>query len=148
MTTIAYKDGVVCADDATNYGNVRVKSTKKIVDHGSAVVACGGDADTRLINALFEVLDNETDFPSFKDLKEVEQEHVAMIFTRETEQVFLVQTGEAGFLVEIKEQFAIGTGGEVAIGAMAAGATAKEAVKIACKLDKNSCTPIQEVQLW
>lgn len=150
MTTIAYKDGVVCADSSTNYGDVRFKSTKKIVDHGDVVVASAGDADDRHINALFHILNDEDDFPSNIELRDVKQVFVAFVFTRQTGQVFIVQTGdEYPLIVECKEpHFAIGTGGELAIGAMSAGATAKEAVKIACKWDIKSATPIQEVRLW
>jgi hypothetical protein len=40
------------------------------------------------------------------------------------------------------EYFAIGSGGHFAVGAMDAGATAEEAVRIACKRDPNTSEPI------
>ncbi len=150
MSTIAFKDGIVVADTQTDWGNRKIKSLKKIVDHGDIVVAGSGDADDRHLNALFMALDNSEDFPTVRELKDLPQEFVALVFTRKTKQVFLVQTGEnAPFILEIKDKFfAIGSGGDYAMGAMAAGASAKEAVRISCMLDIHSNKPIQEVKLW
>jgi len=48
---------------------------------------------------------------------------------------------------EIKPPFAIGSGGDIALGAMLAGADAYQACKIARKVDKNSFGRIKRVRL-
>lgn len=52
--------------------------------------------------------------------------------------------GKIGYPIEIKDRFfGIGTGADFALGALHAGATIVEAVRIACKLDTNSGRGIQ-----
>lgn len=51
-------------------------------------------------------------------------------------------------VMPVTEPFsAVGSGSHLAIGAMHQGATPEEAVKIACKVDTNSCLPVKTIRI-
>jgi len=63
-------------------------------------------------------------------------------------EVLMIRNGTGYFFsgelhgYEVSAPFALGTGREVALGAIAAGASARKAVEAACRLDPNSAPPV------
>lgn len=73
------------------------------------------------------------------------------VFIEPEFEVLMIRNGTGYFFsgelegYEVWPPFAIGTGREVALGAMTAGSTAKKAVEAACKLDPNSAAPVKVI---
>jgi 20S proteasome alpha/beta subunit len=139
MTTIAIRSGVIAADTLISYASITNGQREKIADCGRFAVALAGAA--RLRRALEKwcrefcpvdkvpqvLLDNEDSFS-------------ALIVDRLNGLVYEFDSGE---LTPVHADYtAIGSGALLAIGAMAHGATAEEAVLAASRHDKNTGGPV------
>lgn len=139
MTTIAVRDGVMAADCGQIAGGLRRGTINKIERINGKLVGCGGDVSE--IEAFAEWLRN----PSKERPKFDKDDNFGAIT--------LDENGVSVWDVKCYPQpldapyYAIGSGNEVAIGAMAAGKTAEEAVRIACDLDVYSALPVQVEKL-
>ena len=134
MTVIAYRAGVLAADTLISYNSYTNGSRNKIVRCGDYHVALAGEAwlkivieqwveggaDSRKVPKI--LLKNESKFTSFL------MDDFGTLFTFDNGQLLPVDA----------EYAAIGSGGHMALGAMAHGATAIEAVRAACLHDKSS----------
>ena len=133
MTTVAF-DGTTLAADSQINGSY-VEYGNKIEKVGNITIACAGTVSEI---ALFKrwCRDRTKDKPTLTDFSCLE-----------------IRSGKVYYYDENLEPLtpsipvAIGSGSDFAMGAMLAGATAKEAVKIACKLDSNSGGKIKTVTL-
>lgn len=137
MTTIAVRDGVMAADtQSTGSFHQRVKKIAKLPD-GSLVGTAGNtDECQRAIEWLC----------SDGSVKQPKIPGAHLIFLRPNGSIWL---GEGTFEpYRVMGKFsAIGSGGAIAIGAMEAGATAAEAVRIAAKHDGNTSGPFNTLKL-
>jgi ATP-dependent protease HslVU (ClpYQ) peptidase subunit len=129
MTTICYKDGILCSDSQmTSGGTVQSYNTVKL--HrlpGGWIGGCGGISD---FSTVLEFLrGNIEELP--KGLS------FAGLYMKDNGECCVVESCAGGYIRELvcHTFYAIGSGGDFAMGAMAAGASAKEAVKIAIKHD-------------
>jgi ATP-dependent protease HslVU (ClpYQ) peptidase subunit len=116
---------MMAADSMTIEGNVKVTCDKIIKVNGDICGVAGDLADlTKFQNWYIDQSDDlDTD------------ESTILVLTKHGE----LFTYESGVRMEVKEPFyAIGTGAAAAMGAMYAGKTPKEAVKIAKKIDVNT----------
>jgi ATP-dependent protease HslVU (ClpYQ) peptidase subunit len=132
MTVIAWKDGVIAADRQVNSGHL-VRLGKKLFREGNSVLGFTGPNDFGLAMVRWKRQGGSpTDFPSCQSNPDY-----AVLVEASYRGVFIYyQTADA---VEQRQPFwAIGQGAELAIGAMAAGATADQAVDIACQFS-SSC---------
>lgn len=138
MTTIAYRSGFLAADSAIAYNTYVNGQRDKIARCGEFLVAMAGATWLRPLVEQWALdgcdpesvpealLDNEDKFSA----------------------LFVDRYGQAhefdnGFLVPIHADYAaIGSGAMLALGAMAHGATAEEAVEAACLHDKASGGPV------
>lgn len=134
MTTVAWRSGILAADTLIAYGSYTNGDREKIAQCGNYHAAVAGPAwvrepleewlrsGARRKNCPNELLDNEEAFATI-----IMNGHGAIFdFTR-------------GYLIPICADYAaIGSGGHMALGAMAHGATAIQAVRAACKHDKSS----------
>lgn len=125
MTVIAFDGETLAADRRhTTSGDILLEPREKLRKSSlGAVAACGlvssRDADIALLEAVASgVRDN------------LEYDGSAMVMLT-SGQCFIVQGKSA---LWIQKPAALGSGYEVALGAMAAGKTAEEAVHIACQL--------------
>lgn len=157
MTVVAYRGGVMAADsrstDAESGHHVTVCDKVFRLSNG-AILGCAGDDDDRDIQ---EMLTKATPsrMPSRKALAETEMDFAGiMVFPNG--RVFRVEveydddkTTWGASVFEIKDTIcAVGTGAELAVGAMEAGATPEEAVVIACRRDVAHCAlPVQSITL-
>lgn len=140
MTTIAYRDGVLAADMLIAYSSFTNGRRNKIRKMPNHVVAMAGEVWLR--EPLEEwVVDGcqKTEVPDI--LLDNDDKFSALILPRDNSQ--RVYQFDKGFLVPVfADYIAIGSGAMFAIGAMAHGASAMEAVTAACKHDKASGLPI------
>lgn len=141
MTVVAYRDGVLAADTlvTSNGGGTRRAETVKIVKRGEVLGAAVGEfmASRRFLDWVRSGL--EGDCP---DLGEGESDAHGYIFHRGRILTFTPKgrnTLDAPF-------WAAGSGFEFAMGAMAAGATPREAVVIAMQFDTGCGGRVQELR--
>ncbi len=139
MTTIAYRDGYVAADSASWKGDVLMGYVNKIheVSEGVVFVGCGVLHEVR---SMVESYESRTPFPELKDATVVQFNPNKRI----------MEYGSEGyaFLCDHKTYMAWGSGSQLALGAMAAGATAEEAVKAAVKHDAFTAGKVKVVKVW
>ena len=142
MTTIAYRDGVMAADTALIGGGVVEGAFKKIAQsHGTdgpTTIGCAGSA------GYFQPFVDWVRGKGEKPAPDKDDGFDALVVRPDGsveayDRLMVALPIEAPF-------HAIGSGKELARGAMAAGATAEEAVKIACLFDTGSCEPVTVVR--
>lgn len=129
MTTIAYKDGVLAADTLITANGMICGYAKKIWRAGRLLIGgAGSDAVTNTFRDW--VKDGMSgDHPLKKD--------IGNLFIVKPDGLTVMWCDDGPFLM--KETFwALGSGEEVAMGAMAAGASARKAVQLACARDTRS----------
>jgi ATP-dependent HslUV protease subunit HslV len=140
MTTIAYRNGILAADSQVVSGNTRVGEMRKVWKTKSgALVGFAGNASLSHEIEQWVEKDLSGEVPSTAD-------RGSIILVRPTGEVFLID--DDGGPVRIAAAFySEGSGADVAIGALAAGASAVQAVEIASIYDIGTGGPIQYVEL-
>ena len=135
MTTIAYRDGVLAADSASCAGGTWSGSTRKIgrAPDGSIAALSGTVVDCHAVLRWVEHGMDERKRP-------VEQDVAGLLITADGT-VYLVE-GNAPPAPITAPFYAAGSGRQIALGAMAAGASAQRAVEIACEWDTGSRGPV------
>ena len=128
MTTVAFKDGQLAADTLHTTQGSRAGYQRKILRQGRCLIGYAGAASN------FEAFRNWLATGALGK------------FTSQDGNVFIIPP--TGFSIcwedgdtpwrETQPYWALGSGGEYAMGAMTAGATAEEAVRIACQHDTGS----------
>lgn len=152
MTTIAWRSGILAGDSATTESGTLISLAPKVHKFKSGViVGYAGDADSRALHRLLEKVKKPDDLPSVAKLRELKQDHAAIIVFPNWK-VFAIDVGNdkgdyCGVCEIAAPYYAIGSGGLVAMAAMAAGATAMKAVSIACDLDVHTRAPITFQQI-
>jgi hypothetical protein len=139
MTTIAYRSGNLAADSLIAYTNITNGSRDKIAVCGRYTVALAGIA--RLRKPLEQWCADgcpDDNVPSI--LTTMSDKFAALIIDNETGQLYEFDDGD--LLPVYADYTAIGSGALLAIGAMAHGASAEEAVRAAALHDKNTGGPV------
>lgn len=128
MTTIAYKDGVLAVDKQATDGLVKYKCRKVIVQGGHAF-AIAGCLGVGMATVAWITEGTESECPLMAN-----EDESATVIQLETATGRCWAWEYPGVPIEVKDRIsAWGSGAQVAIGAMAAGATPPEAVKIAAE---------------
>lgn len=156
MTTIAYKDGVMCSDTCYSVGKSRVGAGKKIFWSRNIILGCAGSADDREFTEwLLKTVKSPKSLPSITDLHEFASargvDYDFILVFRRTLRLFYgscADDSERSFLFELEDDnyVSVGSGADFAVGAMAAGCTAYEAVAAAIKHDHGTSGEIVEVE--
>jgi len=147
MTTIAWRGDTIVGDSATTeHGTIISLAPKVHKLPNGAIVGYAGDADSRALHSLLEKVRKPADLPSVAKLRDLKQDHAALVLFPNG-RVFAIDVGNekgdyCGVCEIVADYYAIGSGGLVAMAAMAAGATAMKAVSIACDLDVHTRAPI------
>jgi ATP-dependent protease HslVU (ClpYQ) peptidase subunit len=139
MTTIAFRDGLVAADSALSNGNtITIGATKiaKRPSDGAIIAATGSSA----YNAAF-MRWALADEPDEKQPKRPDDNTRALIYKAGTIWIF-ESTEPSPPYQHDAPYYAAGSGMDFAIGAMAMGATAEQAVEVAVKHDAYTRGPI------
>lgn len=141
MTTIAYKDGIMAADSGVTYDDTYKGSTQKIFfSKKSGVVGmCGSLAYLAKFKKWVEV-----EHCDLAKIPNTEGDATAL-WLKTDETVWLI---ECGLAVQVNAPYyATGSGHALATGAMAAGASAEQAVLVATIHDAHSYAPVQVANL-
>ncbi len=142
MTVIAYRDGIMACDSLWSVGHLKVLWHTKIIRLASgALFGDSGDADNRELIALLTGCKSGKDIPSVETLASLRAQAVAILVFPSGVGWYIVSPGEdksggCGIWPAWKGRKgfnAVGSGDALAIGAMEAGASALDAVKIACR---------------
>jgi len=158
MTTIAVKDGWMACDSCWTDANwLHGTSLTKITRLKSgALLGEAGDNDSRAVVKLLQSVKTFDQMPAALELAATKVDcasllmfpngDVAMI-TIDLQENTSDLIHKAGAWLVNRGGAAVGTGAAVAIGAMDAGKSAREAVEIACRRDPNSKAPVHSVAL-
>lgn len=157
MTTIAYRSGIMACDSCWSDGDMQAVSAIKIRRLSSgALLGEAGDNDCRAIYALLDKVKDPRKLPTRAELSATRVDFAGLLALPKGG-VWVIATGkvdETGFPVDDTADFgiwpattiggyaAVGSGAAYALSAMDAGATAKEAVVIACRRDLYSRPPV------
>lgn len=155
MTTIAYRDGIMAAEGKMTLGDMVIKlDTEKVFWVNNHLVGVCGRA--RAINTFVTWLQKMTDYhivnqevgelvdlvpPALED----DEGYSALVVTPSRQ--VLMYEGNTPIDMGSDVPMSVGSGSCFALAAMKAGATAEEAVKVACELDVYSGGEITVVQL-
>lgn len=143
MTTIAF-DGVMMAADSQQGGLFTDQVyCRKIERHGNNLIGFTGDLSLRraMINWLLDGADPKL-VPKGLDFN---TNHARIIIANKKGVV--EYQNDTGHPCEVGKIYATGSGAQYAMGALLAGANARQAVKIAIKLDPNSGGPIRTLSI-
>lgn len=151
MTTIAYKDGIVAADTQETFGDRKIKSAGKIFrvpsgpNKGHVLCLTGASfVGQKLVEWYTDPKGKEP--PIVAADPDDDEALVEFLVITPDRRLFLFN--ETCALVPFEaDHYAVGSGGDYAIGAMDAGKSAIEAVKIACRHDCNSSLPLHIMRL-
>lgn len=137
MTIIAYRDGVMAADSQVtgNFTTLGIKLHRK----SGKIIGFAGDLHQALVfvDWYFDSKQRKPDIAN-------ENDWVALVASKDG----LEEWNHSLRPVRVPEMFyAIGSGAEVAMGAMEAGASAKRAAEIACKRADGCGGPVVTMRL-
>ena len=152
MTTIAYDTKSLVSDSQSSIGNMRYEDDcqKLHKDVGPfAILGIAGDFQTAM--DIIEVIADYTKISQIRSLRfegepNEQAPTVHMIGITHEGQLWFYD-GTKGFELRADRPYAIGSGSEYALGAMAAGASAKEAVIIAARYDINTNDVLQIAEI-
>jgi len=152
MTIIAYRNGIMAGDSCWSddkRGLVETLTNKVFKLPGGSLYGASGCPDDRVLLARLSDVKVEKDFPSCKWLVKALDPDVLAIVVLPSGAVFFIGTGKgAGGVMPCDLPYtAVGEGRHLGIGAMAYGATAYEAVEVACAHNIFCRAPIHMVSL-
>ena len=142
MTTIAYKNGVLAADAMACIGN-RKSSTTKIHHVDGKFVIAGAGALADIMRVVEYVRENG--LSECSRLFDIEAFPSAIAIDINSGTPYRLERGV--WLAITDEYFAIGSGADFAIGAMATGLDAVAAVRHSCSLDIYTAEPVAHYRL-
>lgn len=155
MTTIAFRGGLMACDSRWTMSEMQVVSALKIQRLSSgALLGQAGDNDARAVAKLFDKVRGEKQLPSRKKLAAtlVSFHGLLALPNRRVFYISIAPVDEAGWPLNGEDigcwpadsfgYCAVGSGSHLAMGAMAHGASAEQAVAIACRHDPNSALPV------
>ncbi len=137
MTTIAVRDGIMAADSAIVDGGICVGSVPKL--HRISCGVMGGAGKWSEVLMFRDWLDECGPDPKTFPDKIRDTDTSVLLLCKDGR--LLCLEGRSQWEIDAPYQ-AIGTGFQIALGAMAAGASAERAVEIACDLDVNARRPV------
>jgi ATP-dependent protease HslVU (ClpYQ) peptidase subunit len=138
MTTIAFRDGVMAGDRAVKAGNVFIHDTTKVVRRpldGALCGTCGMSALGAEFRRWF-LAGEQGDRPN---MGEGDEDIQAMIARADGK---IEMHDRLGWSLCESEFVALGSGQELALGAMAMGASAMQAVEVAARFGVGQITSI------
>ena len=160
MTTIAYRNGSMVCDSCWSENDaVDTLQTKIKRLSSGALLGSAGDNDNRQIERLLQGVKTPAGLPDKGALLAIRCEYSGILVLPKG-RVFKISAtalSEAHWDAEFKDDVGIweisapfcatGSGKEFALGVMAHGGTAMDAVRIACRFDINSRPPIHAMFL-
>lgn len=140
MTIIAIKDGIMAVDSRVSSDGLSCGSVKKWAEvspcHGGGFVAGAGDA-----SAIVPAVEG------FGATGHLSAESSEFVHLRADGTVWQSNPEVGSWYLFEAPFFALGSGLELALGAMAAGATAEEAANICCEWDAGCGAPVHVLKI-
>lgn len=156
MTTVAYKDGVMAGESCWSTGGIIDSLAHKIfrLKSGALLGQCG-DNDSRELVALLDNVKSARSMPTYSQITAIRVDGTVLLALPNgslfkiatSKKLTQDDTDDLGVWRIERSVAAIGSGGDLALGAMSAGASALQAVRIACRWDINSRPPVYQSQL-
>lgn len=156
MTTVAYRDGIMASDSCWSTGSIVDSLACKVERLKSgALLGQSGDNDIREIIALLENVKTAKAMPTYSQLAAIRVD-CTLLLVLPKGAIFKISTSkkltqddedDLGVWRVERPLAAIGSGSDLALGAMAHGASAVQAVRIACRWDINSRPPVHQLTL-
>lgn len=161
MTVIAYRAGIMACDSCWTFGDTQVASLIKIKRLSSgALLGSAGDNDARAMEELLDKIKDPRKLPTREQLAKTLTDFIGLLALPKGG-VYVIASGpvdQAGWPTENGDcgvwnaasmggYAAVGSGGDHALCAMDAGATAKDAVAIACRRNVNCRPPVHVMRL-
>jgi ATP-dependent protease HslVU (ClpYQ) peptidase subunit len=135
VTTIAYRDGILAADGRTTYGDTIFTDHNKKIHRLSDGALFALTGDVSYVQPMLDALeDDEVNLP-------IGEGFTAVIVERDGK--LRLYEGRGGFITLDAPYYAFGSGEEYALGAMDMGASAHDAVRVACGRDLGTGGDIQ-----
>ena len=133
MTTIAYDGKTLAADTQMTIGDTTDSTCIKIVKRGAVLAgACGTSAMCKAFRDWF-IGGMRGDPPKPYHAEKSDWSYWGLIFPPQSDSFLILQ--EPGWNWLRAPFYATGSGGDIATGALAMGATAEEAVRVASRFD-------------
>lgn len=162
MTVIAYRAGIMACDSCwATYGTQTVSAIKIVRLSSGALLGSAGDNDSREMYALLDKIEDPKKLPSANELAETRLDFAGLLAFPKGG-VYMIATGkvdDVGYPADDDADYGIwpaatmggyaacGSGADFALSAMDAGATAREAVIIACRRNIYCRLPVHTVSL-
>jgi hypothetical protein len=162
MTVVCWRNGVMACDSRWSSNGTQTVSAIKIVRLSSgALLGSAGDNDCRAIYTLLDKIKDARKLPSRAELAALKIDYEGLLALPKGG-IYFIATGkhtDAGYPDDDDSDFGIwtaatmggyaacGSGATIALGAMDAGASAKQAVQIACRRDIYCSLPVHAVRL-
>lgn len=132
MTTIAYKDGILAADSLTCVGDIAWnKNARKIIDlEKGNFLACTG-----YITTSHKVADyiKKNGIANLGNLNTYYKDNMFLLWYNKN--IYTIDAEMFPHKLDRSKFYSLGSGREIAMGAMQVGKSAKEAIKAAIELD-------------
>ena len=147
MTTIAYKDGKLCSDSKVSWGSgaVPIDFPKLYNIEGHWYGFAGNLVDIEYVKQY--LIEGEIVVKDTHEMEMLRVSHYKKEKLISVEIGWVGPTGQPTFFDITESYMAVGSGKDLAMAAMMAGASAKEAVEIACKLDDHTGGEVIEVDV-
>lgn len=149
MTVITYRAGIMaCDSNWSDEGGFIVNSQIKIQRLSNGMLyGSAGDVDERALLKILHKVKNANQLPTSEALRAIPEDLSALVVFPNWK-IFTIDTGKDGCVCPVQGEFtAIGSGRQVAIGAMAAGASAYSSADIACQHNIYCRPPIHQLRL-
>lgn len=151
MTTIAFKDGLMAADSCVSTYGLQIASMQKIHRTSAGVlIGQAGEADVRSVLLAIDKIKTSDKLPTKVEIAAFQTDFEFLI-AFSPNNLWVMGCNEengrySGYVYQASTPYmATGSGWQLALGAMASGKSAREAVAIACKFDCFSRLPVHTV---
>lgn len=141
MTTIVYSQGILATDSACSAGGTMIGTLRKMARNAQGYLVATAGA-TLSCAAVMRWVEHGMDEPG----PSIDDDEFSALLIRPDGTVCLL--GGDGIQVPIDAPYhVLGSGRDIALGALAMGASAENAVQIACRFDTASREPVQVMRL-
>ncbi len=140
MTTIAVRSGIMAADSRVTACNGSISRMTKLFRVRGDIVGVAGDMAAALVFCDWYKRPDRKDIPAA--LRDGNADFSAIVLTAGG----VIEYDRWCRQMEVIEKFhAIGSGTKAALGAMHMGATARQAIAVACKIDSYTGLPVRSL---
>ena len=150
MTTLIYSPdaGVVAADSLETGNALKMECDKLFRINGHIIGTAGGSYSGLRFVWWFSKWAGEPDFGDWPDLTHIsEDEDFECLVVRPDRTCYTINRLFIPYEMKPLRPVGLGSGAGPALGALYAGATPREAVKIACQLDIYSSGPVRSMKI-